>query len=194
MYIKLTRLDNSPIWINAAFVVTVEPRKLGGSTVVPIGDGLDYDVRETAEQVLAMLDGAPVPTVVPVPPPKGLAPTPEDVSPEQEPERPVEPVEAEAKPAKRTRRTKDAAGPADGAAPEPKQAKRKARAKKTEEPPAAEFASEQIERLRRMMPGSKRKLLNTLVAQFRVADAEAVVADLQSRGIIVLDQDHVLWK
>ena len=60
MFIKLTRLDNSPIWLNASFVVTVEPRKGGGAIVVPIGDGLDYDVREPAEVVLSLLAGAPV--------------------------------------------------------------------------------------------------------------------------------------
>lgn len=94
MFIKLTRLDNSPIWLNAAFIVTVEPRKGGGTIVVPIGDGLDYEVRETAEAVLGMLGDAPTPTVVPVPAPKGLAKTPDDVSPDRGmpdllPERPV---------------------------------------------------------------------------------------------------------
>lgn len=94
MYIKLTRLDNSPIWLNAAFIVTVEPRKGGGTIVVPIGDGLDYEVRETAEAVLGMLGDAPTPTVVPVPAPKGLTKTPDDVSPDRGmpdllPERPV---------------------------------------------------------------------------------------------------------
>lgn len=85
MFIKLTRLDNSPIWLNASFIVTVEPRKGGGTIVVPIGDGLDYEVREKAEAVLAMLEGAPVPAVVPVPTTDSLTQTPEDVSPETEP-------------------------------------------------------------------------------------------------------------
>ena len=89
MYIKLTKLDNTPIWINAAFVVTVEPARNGmGSIVVPIGDGLDYDVRETPTEVLALLAGEPSPTVVPVPPPPGLTKTPNDVSPEA-PEEPL---------------------------------------------------------------------------------------------------------
>lgn len=61
MFIKLTRLDHSAIWINASFVVTVEPRKGGGSVVVPIGDGLDYDVMESPEAVLALLADAPAP-------------------------------------------------------------------------------------------------------------------------------------
>lgn len=82
MYIKLTRADGRPIWLNASFIVTVEPMQNGGAIVVPIGDGLDYEVRETPESVLAMLDGAPPAEVVPVPPPKALAPQPEDVSPE----------------------------------------------------------------------------------------------------------------
>ena len=68
MFIKLTKLDNRPVWLNASFIVTVEPRRDGsGSIVVPIGDGLDYDVREAPDVVLRMLEGAPVPTVVPVP-------------------------------------------------------------------------------------------------------------------------------
>ena len=83
MYIKLTRIDGRPIWLNASFVVTVEPqRNGGGSIVVPIGDGLDYEVRETPDTVLAMLEGAPAPAVVPVPPPRSLAPQPDDVSPD----------------------------------------------------------------------------------------------------------------
>jgi len=82
MFIKLTKLDNSPIWLNASFVVTVEPRKGGGSIVVPIGDGLDYEVREKAEVVLGLLEKAPVPAVVPVPVSDCLTQTPADVSPE----------------------------------------------------------------------------------------------------------------
>jgi len=82
MYIKLTRTNGLPIWLNASFVVTVEPTRSGGAIVVPIGDGLDYEVRETPETVLALLANAPAPEVVPVPPPHSLAPQPEDVSPE----------------------------------------------------------------------------------------------------------------
>lgn len=124
MFIKLTRLDNSPIWLNAAFIVTVEPRKGGGTIVVPIGDGLDYEVRETAEAVLGMLGDAPAPTVVPVPAPKGLTKTPDDVSPDRGmpdllPERPasakpVPPVSQPAKP--------EVAAPADKPAESPAKA------------------------------------------------------------------------
>ena len=202
MYIKLTRLDNSPIWINGAFVVTIEPRRGGGSVVVPIGDGLDYDVKESPEAVLAMLAGAPEPTVVPVPPPKGLAPTPEDVSPEPEvpsPEAEAGAVAEKPKKATRTRKTKKAESEEPAAEAE----------KPGGEGPAAEapldvfaepmvaaptaFAADQVERLRRMAPRSVRKLQNTLKAQFRVADVDAVVAQLQSQGVCQIDRDHVDW-
>ena len=90
MYIKLTRFDNRPVWLNAAFVVTVEPRRDGsGAVVVPIGDGLDYDVRESPEEVLRMLEGCPAPQVVPVPVSDCLTKTPADISPEPE-RKPVE--------------------------------------------------------------------------------------------------------
>ena len=86
MFIQLTRTDGIPVWLNACFVVTVEPSRGGGSIVVPIGDGLDYEVKESPETVLSMLDGAPPATVVPVPPPKALTPRPDDVSPDANPE------------------------------------------------------------------------------------------------------------
>ena len=82
MFIRLTRTDGLPIWLNASFIVTVEPARSGGSIVVPIGDGLDYDVKEAPETVLALLNEAPSAKVVPVPPPKSLTHTPDDVSPE----------------------------------------------------------------------------------------------------------------
>ena len=114
MFIRLTRLDSTPIWINASFVVTVEPRRGGGAIVVPIGDGLDYDVKESPEAVLEMLDGAPAPAVVPVPAPKGLTVTPEDVSPADpspaddvaEPPKPAPAAEPPAKPVKKTARSR----------------------------------------------------------------------------------------
>ena len=82
MFIKLTRKNDWPIWLNSSFIVTVEPAKNGGSIVVPIGDGLDYEVRETPDVVLSMLAVAPSAVVVPVPPPKSMTVTPDDVSPD----------------------------------------------------------------------------------------------------------------
>ena len=179
MYIKLTRFDNRPVWINAAFVVTVEPRRDGsGSVVVPIGDGLDYDVRESPEEVLRMLDGCPAPQVVPVPVSDCLTKTPADVSPE--PERKPEPAVAneEAKPAKR------AAKP------------RKTAAEKKQKPvkkPKLDLSDDEVVRLGKLAPKTLPKLKNTLVTQFHVEDPSATIAALEAKGVLSLDGSRVTW-
>ena len=189
MYIKLTRFDNRPVWLNAAFVVTVEPRKGGsGAVVVPIGDGLDYDVRESPEEVLRMLEGCPAPQIVPVPVSDCLTKTPADVSPEPErkpPESVAEekPVEAKAdepveKPAKRPARAK-----------KPAAAKKPARARK----PVLELSDDEVARLGKLAPKSIAKLKNTLSTQFRVADVSETVAALEAKGVVKLDGNHVSW-
>lgn len=190
MFIKLTRLDRSQIWINASFVVTVEPRKGGGAIVVPIGDGLDYDVMESPEAVLALLANAPEPSVVPVPAPKGLAPTHEgiDVSPDDtgaagaaSESRADEPPKPSAAKAARSRAKKP----------------RTASAHKAAEPAAAtpsrDLDDDQVVRLRKLAPRSVRKLQNTLASQFAVADPAAALAALQAHGVLSVDGDHVVW-
>ena len=70
MFIKLTRTDGRPIWINPEFIVTVENRKDGGAIVVPAGDGLDYDVKESSEAVMRLCGGEPpAEALAPEPPP-----------------------------------------------------------------------------------------------------------------------------
>ncbi len=210
MFIRLTRLDNTPIWINASFVVTVEPRKAGGSIVVPIGDGLDYDVKETPEAVLAMLDGAPAPAVVPVSAPPGLAPkTLGVVEPEAAPSPAAAPTQAPMTepapaPVKKTSRarakSKASAAPAaetEATTAEPaaddKPPAKKPRARRTKKPELT-LTEDEVARLRKMAPGTVRKLQNTLVAQFRTVEPEAAIAALEAHEILSLDRDHVTWK
>lgn len=216
MFLKFTRLDGSPIWLNSCFIVTVEPRRGGGATVVPIGDGLDYDVRESPEKVLELLgqpQPAPVqvqavealnmPSVVPVPPPKALPEKFEDVvsaglSAPQPDEIDAKPIEIKVSPAPsddapvkkgtRTRKTVKAEA-AEGEA-KPKKATRARKTAKKAEPPMDET---QVERLKRMAPGSLKKLQNTLASQFRIADVDEAVKFLLETGFLTLDQDHVTW-
>ena len=194
MYIKLTRFDNRPVWLNAAFVVTVEPRRDGnGAVVVPIGDGLDYDVRESPEEVLRMLEGCPAPQVVPVPVSDCLTKTPADVSPE--PER---------KPAVTTPVRENADGtvvaapaekPAAKPAKKPARAKKPAATKKAKpaKKPVLELSDEEVTRLGKLAPKSIAKLKNTLSTQFRVADISETVAALEAKGVIKIDGNHVNW-
>ena len=188
-FVKLTRLDGDPIWLNASFVVTVEPRKGGGSVVVPIGDGLDYDVREPPEAVLAVLDGAPVPEVVPVPTSDALTPTPDDVSPEggDSAEEKKDDAEGE-KPAKKATR---------------RAASRKRASAGTQEAPdfvaspaadaVVDLLDDELARLRKMAPRTVKKLQNTIMTQFKSVNAEAAVTSLVTRGIITIDGTHINW-
>ena len=219
-YIKLIRFDNRPVWLNASFIVTVEPRRDGnGAVVVPIGDGLDYDVRETPAEVLKLLEGAPEPKVVPVPVSDCLTKTPADVSPEPEKKDPPPPPppapaaravsvaeesvpqveESGKKPRKRTTRktTKSAVEK------KPRAAKKAdepvAETPKAEEPvpPAAPFrlelSDDQIARLRKMAPKSVSKIKNTLATQFHVGDVGGTVAALAEKGIYKIDGNHIEW-
>ena len=215
MFIKLTRLDNRPVWLNASFIVTVEPRRDGnGAVVVPIGDGLDYDVRESPETVLGMLAGAPVPTVVPVPVSDCLTKPPDDVSPAQEPkfaeakpeQKPAEQKSAaksegekpaEKKPRKRTTRAK-----AKAAEEKPTEAKVVAEVEpapaKKEEPapvkiPELELSPDQVARLAKLAPKSIGKLKNTLATQFHVADVGGTVLALEAKGAFTLEGNRVVW-
>jgi len=176
MFIRLTRLDGQPIWINASFLVTVEPRKQGGATVVPIGDGLDYDVKESPERVLELAAGAPVPTVVPVPTSDALTPTPDDVSPEPERTETTTPA-VEATPTKKPART------------------RTRKAKKTDAPSEETTAvpADLDARLKKMAPRSVKRLLNALSSQFKVANPEETLKDLEARGVVRIEQDHIHW-
>ena len=201
-FIKLTRFDNRPVWLNAGFIVTIEPRRDGvGSVVVPIGDGLDYDVREAPEEVLKMLSAAPDPVVVPVPVlDDGLAPTPEDVSPEPEVEGPQkEPLPA-------------SGNSASGQAPEPKKPRRRsakgvraeddkgvkavrkpAARKSAKKSVALELSDGEIARLARLSPKTVDKLRNTLLTQFHIADVVATVQRLEAKGVFALDGKRVIW-
>ena len=211
MFIRLERPDGRPIWINAAFVVTVEPRRDGGSVVVPIGDGLDYDVKESPDEVLALLSGAPAPAVVPVPSKDALktaasteAPQAEEAA--EEDSQPKKAADAKKTAAKKTttrkRTTRKAAAPAD----KPTAPEKPATADATADAPAdaaivvenAEatlgFDESEIERLRRMAPKSIRKLRNTLSAQFTSGDVNQTIRALEMRGVLSVVRDHVEWK
>ena len=224
MYIKLTRFDNRSVWLNAAFVVTVEPRRDGkGTVVVPIGDGLDYDVRESPEEVLRMLEGCPAPQVVPVPVSDCLTKTPADVSPEPEVTRGnetqrssdrVEAVSPVHNPPQDSQPPRDETPPPqDGALPQgevasaasampaEKPAKKAARVKKPAaakkakpaKKPVLELSDDEVVRLGKLAPKSIAKLKNTLSTQFRVADVSATVAALEAKGVFKLDGNHVNW-
>ena len=200
MYIKLTRMNGRPIWLNASFVVTVEPTPIGGAIVVPIGDGLDYEVRETPETVLALLAGAPVPTVVPVRPPRALAPRPEDVSPEDErpsdpePEQPMD----EAKPTKRGRRRKKNAEQSVPASTADKVQNASAEeVSRMTETPEPEGFREIVADLKARKCRTGKRLRNAIKSYFKKTDEieiDYIIETMINRGYMLVGADgHVTW-
>lgn len=200
MYIKLTRMNGRPIWLNASFVVTVEPTPIGGAIVVPIGDGLDYEVRETPETVLALLAGAPTPTIVPVPPPRALAPQPEDVSPEDErpsdpePEKPVE----ETKPTKRgRRRKKNAESSATASTADKAQNTSAEDVSRMTETPEPEGFREIVADLKARKCRTGKRLRNAIKSYFKKTDEieiDYIIETMINRGYMLVGADgHVTW-
>ena len=207
MFIKLTRLNGAPIWINGAYVVTVEKGRQVGSVVVPIGDGLDYDVKETPEQILEMIDGK-VPAVVPVPSSDALT-LGETGAAVLEAAKDVEPakvelvksaaeaaeesaaVAVEAVKAVETAKTVKKRSTVAKRAVKSSAKAKTSRAKK----PALDLDEKQIERLIKQKPGTKKRLINTLESQFKTASSEATVAALIAHGVVKMDENEKIdWQ
>ena len=101
MFIKLTKKDGNPIWINSGFIVTMEPVRSGGTIVVPFGDGLDYEVREGAESIVSLIEGVPVAEIVPALSTED-EPAPQPETPTKSPSNAEEPKTPTAEPAPET--------------------------------------------------------------------------------------------
>lgn len=216
MFIRLTRTDGLPVWLNASFIVTVEPARSGGSIVVPIGDGLDYDVKEPPETVLALLDAAPPAKVVPVPPPKALTPMPDDLSPEigfrssdaEEAKPDALPETEKTKPVakKRTRRVKSTAAKVEktGRVDESQPPQETASAEKTAEsaPSAADRPlpvdfDRIVADLKTRKCRTAKRMRNAIKGFFGKTDEteiDAILEAMLNRGYILIGTDgHVEW-
>ena len=216
MFIRLTKRDGTPIWLNSNFVVTVEPVRNGGAIVVPVGDGLDYDVRESVESIISMLGDPSVPAVTPVPvtdalPVSEAEPAAQTIDPPVFENVDVPSVSeaqaaaavaaaiqlapkpaAEEKPAKRTRKAKARPAPAGMPATEGerKMPKRRSSARK----PAIALTGEQMDRLHQMAPRSVKRLANALKSHFAVENPDETVRALVENDIILVDeQNHITW-
>lgn len=55
MFIKLTKTDGTPVWLNPEFIVRIEPWKKGAA-VAAAGDG-DFEVMEDPRAILALAGG-----------------------------------------------------------------------------------------------------------------------------------------
>ena len=213
MFIKLTRTDGRPIWINPEFIVTVEGRKDGGSIVVPGGDGLNYDVKESPQTVMDLCGGKVEAAEILPPPAQPAEPPPQEKPAEEKGTVSAEPTISEPAPAKKRGRkaSKAAAASAPPPVPEtppateapvvaaepatPAEEKPAAKPRKrtSRKKPSIDLTDEQMVRLRKMAPGSRQKLLNTL-SHLKVPNAEATAVALVAHKVIeILPDYHVNW-
>ena len=213
-FIRLTRPDGAPIWFNRNCIVTVESRKGSGAIVVPMGDDLDYEVVEQPAAIVEALGGDMMP---PLPSPskrkssarKSDGPAEKTGADEKdapdfridgglivsaaetvETEAPAPASAADSPPQKGKGREKKS-----GRATTSKTVKAKAKAStKAKALPRIPLDEEQLIRLQKMSPGSLRKLVNTLMTQFKVAETQPAIDALTAREVIsVSDQGHVEW-
>ena len=214
MFIRLTRTDGRPILIIPEFIVTVEGRKDGGAIVVPAGDGLDYDVKESPDAVMRMCGGVaagaqpvaeqpaaeqPQPAEPPQPADQEQsAKEPTDVLPRQDAP-PVSVAQAEAtvqalrEKVKRLRKAAEVAPKPSAEEEKPKPAAKPRKKASRSKKPAIDLTDEQMERLKKMAPSSRQKLLNTL-AHLKVPNAEATAVALLAHKVIEITPDnHVNW-
>jgi hypothetical protein len=200
-FVKFTRLDggNTPVWVNASFVVTVEPRKGGGALIVPMGDGMDYEVKESPETVLEMLEGTQVSEVIAVPAPTGLTSMSAVVSAksdERTEETSESPAVLEETQSEKKVTAKKAVAKKKSAEKKPATPKKRASAK-TKEVPIDPFVVEAVAFIRDCRPSSKKKIENTLKNKYRNKDdgaIESVLAELEKSGSLRFQPDgHAVY-
>ena len=196
MFIKLTRTDGRPIWINPEFIVTVEGRKDGGSIVVPGGDGLDYDVRESPQTVMDLCGGKVLVVEIPPPPAQPAEPPPQEKAAEEKGTVSGEPATSEPAPAKKRGRkaSKAAAEPAPPPVPEtPPAAEAPAVAAESEPATPAEEkpAAKPRKRTSRKKPAID--LTDEQMVRLRTNAEATAVALIANKVLEILPDNHVNW-
>ena len=199
MFIKLTKTDGSPIWMNPEFIVRIEPWKKG-SAVAVAGDG-DFEVMEVPRAILEMAGGAPATPI------KGAPATPLK-------EAPVTPVrkargrkkavaESEAVPA-----SEPAAVPVPEAAPAPEPAPVPEPAPAPEPAPTPETADNLFPQqpdevavaasiLKKHRCRSRKRIQNTIKSmnpKMSMDDARKLLEQMEARGFVIIDgQGHATF-
>ena len=191
MFIKLTKTDGTPVWLNPEFIVRIEPWKKG-SAVAAAGDG-DFEVLEDPRAILALAGGTPV---VPV----------EPAATGETPVVPVEPAatgETPVVPVRKTRSRKKAVAesesepvPAPEPAPEP--------APVSEQPPASNLFPEPPDEvavaaaiLKKHRCRSRKRIQNTIKSlnpKMSMEAARALLEQMEARGFVIIDaQGHATF-
>jgi len=172
MFIKLTKTDGTPVWLNPEFIVRIEPWKKGAA-VAAAGDG-DFEVLEDPRAILALAGGTPV---VPV-------------EPAATGETPVVPVRKTRSRKKAVAESESEPVPAPEPAPEP--------APVSEQPPASNLFPEPPDEvavaaaiLKKHRCRSRKRIQNTIKSlnpKMSMEAARALLEQMEARGFVIIDE------
>ena len=212
MFIKLTRTDGTPVWLNPEFIVRIEPWKKG-SAVAAAGDG-DFEVMEDPRTILALAGGVRAAQApkgegrAPARPATGEVPV-APVAPAATGETPVVPVgtdptgETPVFPVRKTRSRKKATSePTPKPAPEPTPAPEPAPGPVPDpandlfpEPPDEVAVAAAI--LKKQRCRSRKRIQNTIKSmnpKMSMDAARALLEQMESRGFVLIDaQGHATF-
>ena len=220
MFIKLTRTDGTPVWLNPDFIVRIEAWKKG-SAVAAAGDG-DFEVMEDPRAILALAGGVRVADSLR----EGRAPArpsgesgagganggaPDTPATDETPVAPVvapaqTPVMEAVPPVRKTRSRRKVAEtpvPAPEPVPPPEPAPEPAPAPETLAPPNNLFPQAPDEVavaaaiLKKNRCRSRKRIENTIKSmnpKMSMADARAMLQQMEARGFVLIDaQGHATF-
>ena len=206
MFIKLTKTDGTPVWLNPEFIVRIEAWKKG-SAVAAAGDG-DFEVMEDPRAILTLAGGVRVAQApsgegrAPARPATGETPV-VPVAPAATGETPVVPVASPATgetpvvPVRKTRSRKKATSeptpkptpaPTPEPVPEPEPAPAPA-ANLFPEPPDEVAVAAAI--LKKHRCRSRKRIQNTIKSlnpKMSMEAARALLEQMEARGFVVIDE------
>ena len=197
MFIKLTKTDGSPVWMNPEFIVRIEPWKKG-SAVAVAGDG-DFEVMEEPRQILTLAGGTPAGRVgeVPALPIQGTPDTPVETEPRKRKTRTRRKGE-EAPPADTQPPVAEAVPAPDLPAPEPPPTQPPASAPADNlfpDPPDEVAVAAAI--LKKQRCRSRKRIQNTIKSmnpKMSMDDARKLLEQMEARGFVIIDgQGHATF-
>lgn len=195
MFIKLTKCDGMPVWLNPEFIMRIEAWKTG-SAVAVAGDG-DFEVREMPSAVIALCTPPPSPPPVEEPPKtktrgrrKKTETPPAEVPPVVESPVETPPVE---EPVVAVEEQKSEPAPE----PAPKEVPGPVMSAETLFPDAPDELSRAAAFLKKQRCRSRKRIVNTLVSRdpkVSMEEAHRMLEQMEALGFVSIDaQGHAVF-
>ena len=189
MFIKLTKTDGSPIWLNPDFIVRIEPWKKG-SAVAAAGDG-DFEVMEDPRAIFTLAGGTPAT------PMKGEPATPVEDEPPKHKARARRKAEMSSPAeAAETPKTEEASAPPPAPEPAPAPAPVPEPADNLFPDPPDDVAMAAAI-LKKHRCRSRKRIQNTIKSlnpKMSMEGARALLEQMEARGFVIIDgQGHATF-